>query len=128
MPEMTGRKNIYISGLLMEFTKEEIAQKENGIIEFLEIGNFIDMPVKTYSSGMYSKLAFAITSTLETDILLIDEVLSVGDEHFRKKSEKRMRELIQNNDCTVLIVSHTLPTIEELCSTVIWMNKGKIVS
>ncbi len=125
---MTGRKNIYISGLLMEFTKEEIAQKENGIIEFLEIGNFIDMPVKTYSSGMYSKLAFAITSTLETDILLIDEVLSVGDEHFRKKSEKRMRELIQNNDCTVLIVSHTLPTIEELCSTVIWMNKGKIVS
>ena len=83
---LTGRDNIYLSGMLLGFTEEQIKEKEAEIIEFAELGKFIDMPVKTYSSGMYSKLAFAITSNLETNIMLVDEVLSVGDESFQKKS------------------------------------------
>lgn len=85
------------------------------------------MPVKTYSSGMYSKLAFAITSSLETDIILVDEVLSVGDEHFKKKSMARMEELIGDKNRTVIIVSHSIETLEKLCDRVIWMNDGLIM-
>ena len=111
---------------LLGFSKEKIREKESEIIEFAELGRFIDMPVKTYSSGMYSKLAFAITATLETDVVLIDEVLSVGDEQFKKKSYKKMKELISNNERTVVIVSHNLGTIEELCNKVLWLHEGKI--
>ena len=84
--EMTGRENITLSGMLLGFTEEQVKAKEQEIIDFAEIGEFIDMPVRTYSSGMYSKLAFSITAILETDIMLIDEVLSVGDQKFKKKS------------------------------------------
>ena len=84
--ELTGRENIKLSGMLLGFSEEEIAAKTDEIIEFAELGDFIDMPVKTYSSGMYSKLAFSITAILETDIMLVDEVLSVGDHKFKKKS------------------------------------------
>ena len=98
---LTGRDNIFLSGMLLGFHKEQIREKEEAIIEFSELGKFIDMPVKTYSSGMYSKLAFAITSSLETDIMLVDEVLSVGDEHFKKKSMARMEELIGDKNRTV---------------------------
>ncbi len=124
--DLSGRENILISGMLLGFTEEELMEKQDQIIEFADIGNYIDKPVKTYSSGMYSKLAFSITSNLETDILLIDEVLSVGDQKFRKKSRAKMLELIRCENKTVLFVSHNLQTISNLCNRIIWLNKGKI--
>lgn len=124
--EMTGRENITLSGMLLGFTEEQVKAKEQEIIDFAEIGEFIDMPVRTYSSGMYSKLAFSITAILETDIMLIDEVLSVGDQKFKKKSYEKMKSLISNKDRTVVIVSHSIETLKQLCDTVIWMHEGQI--
>ncbi len=125
--KLTGRENIYLSGMLLGFSEEEIAAKEKEIIKFADIGDFINKRVKTYSSGMYSKLAFAITAILETDITLIDEVLSVGDAKFKEKSYNKMKELISDEKRTVLIVSHSLGTIRELCDEVLWLNDGKIM-
>lgn len=125
--KLTGKENIYLSGMLLGFSEEEIAKKEKEIITFADIGDFIDKPVKTYSSGMYSKLAFAITAILETDIMLIDEVLSVGDAKFKEKSYNKMKELISDEHRTVIIVSHSLETISELCDEVLWLEKGKVV-
>lgn len=125
--KLTGRENIYLSGMLLGFSEEEIAKKEREIIEFADIGKFIYKPVRTYSSGMYSKLAFAITAILETDIMLIDEVLSVGDAKFKEKSYNKMKELISDEQRTVIIVSHSLGTIRELCDEVLWLNDGKIM-
>ena len=124
--EMTGRENITLSGMLLGFTEEQVKAKEQVIIDFAEIGEFIDMPVRTYSSGMYSKLAFSITAILETDIMLIDEVLSVGDQKFKKKSYEKMKSLISNKDRTVVIVSHSIETLKQLCDTVMWMHEGQI--
>lgn len=125
-PLLTGRANIMLSGLLLGFKEKEINEKMNEIIEFAELGDFIDRPVRTYSSGMHSKLAFAITAMLETDIMLVDEVLSVGDERFKKKSLEKMKELIMDENRTVIIVSHSLETLEELCDQVMWMHDGEI--
>lgn len=125
-PLLTGRANIMLSGLLLGFTEKEINEHMNEIIEFAELGEFIDKPVRTYSSGMNSKLAFAITAMLETDIILVDEVLSVGDERFRKKSMEKMRALIQDDDRTVIIVSHSIETLSELCDQAMWMHDGEI--
>ena len=125
--DLSGRENILLAGMLLGFTKEEILQKMPDIIEFAGIGNFIDMPVRTYSSGMHSKLAFSISAILETEIMLIDEVLSVGDQKFRKKSYAKMKELISNRDRTVVIVSHNMNMLEDLCDQIIWMHDGEIV-
>ena len=125
--EMTGRENIMLSGMLLGFSEKEVQERMDDIIEFAGLGEFIDMPVRTYSSGMYSKLAFSITAILETDIMLIDEVLSVGDEKFKKKSYEKMKSLISQRNRTVVIVSHNLKTLEELCDRVMWMHEGKIV-
>jgi ABC-type polysaccharide/polyol phosphate transport system ATPase subunit len=122
--DLSGRENIYLSGMLLGYTKEYINEQLDNIIEFSELGDFIDQPVRTYSSGMYSKLAFSITSTLESDIILVDEVLSVGDVNFRKKSYARLKEMINQEDKTVLIVSHNSNTIRELCSHAVWLNDG----
>lgn len=124
--EMTGRENITLCGMLLGFSEQEVKAKEAEIIEFAELGEFIDMPVRTYSSGMYSKLAFSITAILETDIMLIDEVLSVGDQKFKKKSYAKMKSLISNKERTVVIVSHSIDTLKELCDTVMWMHGGEI--
>lgn len=124
--ELTGRQNIMLSGMLLGFSGEEIKAKADEIIAFAELGEFIDMPVRTYSSGMYSKLAFSITAILETDIMLVDEVLSVGDHKFKKKSYKKMKKLIENKERTVIIVSHNTDTLEELCDEVMWMHEGVI--
>lgn len=124
--EVTGRENILLSGMLLGFTEEEIRAKMPDIIEFAELGKFIDMPVKTYSSGMHSKLAFSITAILETEIMLIDEVLSVGDAKFKKKSYAKMKELILNRNRTVVIVSHSESTLRDLCDRVMWMHDGEI--
>ncbi len=124
--QLTGYENIYLSGMLLGYTKEEIAKKVDEIIEFSELGDFIYRPVRSYSSGMYSKLAFSITAILEADIILIDEVLSVGDIHFKEKSYNKMKELISDETRTVVIVSHSTKTIVELCDRVIWLNDGLI--
>ena len=123
---LTGRENIVLSGMLLGFSEKEIEEKTQDIIDFAEIGEFIDRPVRTYSSGMHSKLAFAITAMLETDIMLVDEVLSVGDEKFRKKSLSKMKELISDKNRTVLIVSHSIETLKELCDRVMWIHDGEM--
>ncbi|MGI6264736.1 MAG: ABC transporter ATP-binding protein [Acutalibacteraceae bacterium] len=125
--QLSGRENIMLSGLLMGFKEEEILEKMEEIISFSGLGKYIDMPVKSYSSGMFSKLAFSITAILETDIILIDEVLSVGDAAFKKKSYNKMHELISNADRTVLIVSHDIGTLRELCDEVIWIQDGVFI-
>ena len=124
--KLTGRENIFLSGMLLGFSEEQIKAKLSEIIKFSELGNFIDKPVKTYSSGMYSKLAFSITAILETDIMLIDEVLSVGDAKFKKKSYKKMQSLIADKDRTVIIVSHSSETLSELCDSILWLHEGVI--
>jgi len=126
-PELTGRDNILLSGMLLGFSENEVKERMDEIIEFSELGEFIDSQVRTYSSGMHSKLAFAITAILETDIILIDEVLSVGDSQFKKKSYEKMKELISDKDRTVIIVSHDLKTVRELCSKVLWIHEGEFV-
>ena len=123
---LSGRDNILLAGMLLGFSEKEMKKRMDEIIEFSELEDFIDKPVKTYSSGMYSKLAFSITAILETDIILIDEVLSVGDEHFKKKSFKKMQELVMDSEHTVLIVSHNMNTLMDLCTKVMWMHQGKI--
>ena len=124
--ELTGRDNIYLSGLLMGFTKEQIDGMVESVIEFSELGRFVDQPVESYSSGMHSKLAFSISSQMETDILLVDETLSVGDRKFQKKSRKKMEELINNQEKTVLIVSHSIPLMRTMCDRVVWLDEGKV--
>ncbi|MGN1311984.1 MAG: ABC transporter ATP-binding protein [Bacilli bacterium] len=121
---LSGYENIFLSGLLLGYSEDQIKEKLDEIIEFSELGDFIYKPVNSYSSGMYSKLAFAITAILETDIMLIDEVLSVGDIHFREKSYNKMKELISDEDRTVIIVSHSSKTLRTLCDRVIWINDG----
>ncbi len=122
----TGRENILKSGMLLGCKLEYVKEHMNDIIEFSELGDFIDRPVRTYSSGMYSKLSFAVTAILDTDIMLVDEVLSVGDERFRKKSYKKMEELMLS-DRTVLIVSHATDTLKKFCNKILWINDGKLV-
>ncbi|MGI6007468.1 MAG: ABC transporter ATP-binding protein [Ruminococcus sp.] len=123
---LSGRENIYLSGMLLGFSEAQIKEKINEIISFAGLGKFIDMPVQTYSSGMYSKLAFSITAILETDIMLIDEVLSVGDAKFKKKSYQKMKDLIMDENRTVIIVSHNSDTIRKLCTSVLWLHEGEI--
>lgn len=124
--KLTGRENIFLSGMLLGFSESQVQEKLDEIIEFSELENFIDKPVRTYSSGMYSKLAFSITAILETEIMLIDEVLSVGDVRFKKKSYAKMKQLITNEDRTVIIVSHSTETLEKLCDTILWLHEGKM--
>lgn len=125
-PALTGRENIFLSGTLLGFTREQINERIDEIIEFSELGQFIDRPVKTYSSGMYSKLAFSITAILETEIMLVDEVLSVGDAKFKAKSFKKMKSLISDSERTVLIVSHSTDTLQKLCDSILWIHDGEM--
>lgn len=126
--ELTGRENIILSGMLLGFSEKEVNERMDEIIAFSELGDFIDAQVRTYSSGMYSKLAFSITAILETDIILIDEVLSVGDAKFKKKSYSKMKEMISQEDRTVVIVSHDAKTIRDLCNKVLWINNGEMMA
>lgn len=125
-PNNTGRENILKSGMLLGCELDYVKEHMDEIIEFSELGDFIERPVRTYSSGMYSKLSFAVTAILDTDIMLVDEVLSVGDEHFRQKSYKKMEELMLSNR-TVLIVSHATDTLKKFCDQVLWINDGKFI-
>ena len=125
--ELSGRENIFLNGMLLGFSEKFIIEKIDDIIEFSELGEFIDMPVRTYSSGMTSKLAFSIAMYLETDIVLIDEVLAVGDVKFKKKSADKLKSIINDANKTIILVSHNEPQIKEMCDRVVWLDKGKVV-
>jgi len=124
-PDMTGRENIYINASIYGLTKKEIDSKLDTIIKFSELEEFIDSPIRTYSSGMYMRLAFSVAINVEAEILLIDEILSVGDANFQAKCFRKMQEL-KNSGITIVIVSHDLHTMEKLCNKVIWIESGKI--
>ena len=125
--DLTGRENIYLTGSIYGYSKREISDLENEIIEFSGIHDFIDRPIRTYSAGMRARLGFAIVSNLEPDILLLDEVMSVGDAEFRKKSREKIEELI-NGEATVIIVSHSKSIIKGICDRIFAIDKGRIVT
>ncbi|MBR2669806.1 MAG: ABC transporter ATP-binding protein [Solobacterium sp.] len=125
--EMTGRENIYMNGAILGMTKAEIDAKMEDIIEFSEVREFIDTPVKRYSSGMYVKLAFSVAAHLDSEIMIMDEVLAVGDMAFQKKCLTKMREVASKEGRTVLYVSHNMNTIRQLCDRCIVLDKGKII-
>lgn len=124
-PELTGRENIFLNGSMLGLSRREMVSKFNQIVEFSEVERFLDTPVKFYSSGMYVRLAFSVAAHLEPDVLILDEVLSVGDAAFQKKSLGKIKD-VMNSGCTVLMVSHSASTIEELCTQAVWLDKGKV--
>lgn len=125
--ELTGRENIYLNGAILGMTKEEVTSKIDSIIDFSECAKFIDTPVKRYSSGMFVKLAFAVAAHLDAEIMIMDEVLAVGDMRFQKKCITKMRALAAEEDRTVLYVSHNMNTVRDLCDRCIVLDHGKIV-
>lgn len=124
-PDMSGRENIYINASIFGLTRKEIDSKLEQIIEFSGLEDFIDNPVRTYSSGMYMRLAFAVAINVEADILFIDEILSVGDAAFQEKCFKKLFE-IKEKGTTIIIVSHSLGQIEQICNRSIWIKNGRI--
>lgn len=124
-PEATGRENIYLRGGLLGMTRSEINSQIDEIIEFSELGDFVDMPLRTYSTGMHLRLAFAVSTIVHPEILLMDEWLSVGDERFKHKAEARMTELVQSSNILV-IASHSRDLVLRTCNRVIWLEHGKI--
>ncbi len=124
-PELTGRENVFLNGALLGFSKAEMEAKFDRIVDFAELGNFIDAPMRTYSSGMWARLGFAVATDVEPDILIIDEVLSVGDEAFQHKSSDRIREF-REQGVTILLVSHSMDTVLEMCHRVAWIDHGHL--
>lgn len=124
-PDFTGRENIYFNAAIFGLTKKEIDERLQSIIEFSELGDFIDSPVRTYSSGMYMRLAFSVAINVDAEILLIDEILAVGDQHFQDKCFAKLEELAKSK-MTIVIVSHSLDYIKKLCNRAIWINEGKV--
>jgi ABC-type polysaccharide/polyol phosphate transport system ATPase subunit len=125
-PELTGLENIYLNGTILGHSLQDIEEHVEEIIEFSELGNFINAPLRSYSSGMVARLGFAVATTWEPEILLLDEVLSVGDEAFRSKCQARMKNFRDNSGTTILIVSHSMNTIKAVCNSVAWINNGNV--
>ena len=125
-PELTARENIYLNGAILGYSKKFIEDKFDDIVEFSELRDFLEVPVKNFSSGMTAKLAFSIATIVNPEILIVDEILSVGDIKFQEKSKNKMMELIKGGT-TVLYVSHSLESIKELCDRVIWLEHGKMI-
>ena len=123
--ELTGKENIYLNGAILGYSKEYLESKYEEIVDFAEIREFIDMPIRNYSSGMMARLAFSIASVVNPEILIVDEILSVGDTAFQEKSLNRMKELMSGG-ATVLFVSHNLDKIEEMCDEAVWLHRGKV--
>ena len=123
--DFTGRENIYFNASIFGLTHSEIDERVNDIIEFSELGEFIDNPVRTYSSGMYMRLAFSVAINVDAEILLIDEILAVGDQHFQDKCFNKLKEL-RDSDKTIVIVSHSLDSVRKLCTRGVWINKGHV--
>lgn len=124
-PDFTGRENIYFNASIFGLNRKEIEQRMDDIIDFSELGEFIDNPVRTYSSGMYMRLAFSIAINVDAEILLIDEILAVGDQHFQDKCFNKLREL-KKSDKTIVIVSHSLDSVKDLCTRAIWIYEGNV--
>lgn len=124
-PDFTGRENIYFNASIFGLTKEQIDNRIDKIIEFSELGDYIDNPVRTYSSGMYMRLAFAVAINVEADILLVDEVLAVGDQHFQDKCIAKMKEL-KDEGKTMVFVTHSLGTVKDFCDRSVWLSNGEI--
>ncbi len=124
--ELTARENIYLNGAILGYSKEFLEERFNEIVEFSELKDFLDVPVKNFSSGMVAKLAFSISTIVDPEVLIVDEILSVGDIKFQEKSKNKMMSMIRGGT-TVLYVSHSIDSIKELCSKVIWLDHGKIV-
>lgn len=124
-PDFTGRENIYFNASIFGLTRKEIDARIDDIIEFSELGEFIDNPIRTYSSGMYMRLAFSVAINVDAEILLIDEILAVGDQHFQEKCYNKLRELRDSNK-TIVIVTHSLEIVKDLCTRVIWIYKGEL--
>lgn len=124
--DLTARENIYLNGAILGYTKEFLDSKFDEIVEFSELRDFLDVPVKNFSSGMVAKLAFSISTIVDPEILIVDEILSVGDIKFQEKSKNKMLSMIKGGT-TVLYVSHSLESIKELCNKAIWLEHGKIV-
>lgn len=124
--QLTGLENINVKGALLGFNKKKVQEITEGVIEFAELGDFLYQPVKTYSSGMKSRLGFSISLALDPEILIVDEALSVGDKGFAKKCLGRMRELRDESERTILFISHSLPQVREFCKTGIWIDGGRL--
>ncbi|HIT11816.1 MAG TPA: ABC transporter ATP-binding protein [Candidatus Pelethosoma merdigallinarum] len=124
-PDFSGRENIYFNASIFGMTKKEIDKRIDDIISFAELENFIDNPIRTYSSGMYMRLAFSVAINVDADILLIDEILAVGDQHFQDKCHAKMKELKKQGK-TLVFVSHSMPTVNEFCDEAVWLQNGKI--
>mgnify|MGYP004504679513 CR=1 FL=1 len=124
-PDFSGRENIYFNASIFGLTKKEIDERLEDIIEFSELRDYIDNPVRTYSSGMYMRLAFSVAINVDADILLIDEILSVGDEHFQNKCFEKMMEL-KNQGKTMVFVTHSMDSVRRLCDRAVWLYKGEI--
>lgn len=124
-PDFTGRENIFFNASIFGLTRKEIEKRIDDIIEFSELENFIDNPIRTYSSGMYMRLAFSVAINVDADILLIDEILAVGDQHFQDKCFDKLKDLKKSGK-TIVIVSHSLDAISNLCTRAIWIHEGKI--
>ncbi len=123
-PDFTGRENILINGIILGMSRAEVKRRVDAIIDFAELGDFIDEPVRTYSSGMFMRLAFAVATHVEPEVLIIDEILSVGDEHFSKKSSAKMEEFRKSGK-TIVLVTHALNTVETWCDLAVWIDGGK---
>lgn len=124
-PELTGRENIYLNGSILGYDEQFLQEKYQEIVDFSELGDFINMPIRNYSSGMMMRLAFSIATVVSPEILIVDEILAVGDEGFQNKSKERMLELM-GGGTTVLFVSHSLEQIQEMCNRVVWLDAHKV--
>lgn len=124
--DLTGRENVFLNGSILGYDKEFLQEKYGEIVEFSELGQFIEVPIRNYSSGMLARLAFSIATVVQPEILIVDEILSVGDAQFQEKSKRRMMELM-GGGTTVLFVSHSIEQVKEMCRRVVWLENGKMV-
>jgi ABC-2 type transport system ATP-binding protein len=124
-PELTGEENIYLNGALLGFSRHEMQEKYDQIVDFSELGEFINAPIRTYSSGMYARLGFSVATASEPDVLIVDEVLSVGDEAFQKKCEARI-DVFRQRGAAILLVSHNMEMIEAMCQRAAWLDHGNV--
>ncbi len=124
-PELSGRENIFLNGAMLGFTRKEMKEKFAGIVDFSEIGEFIEAPVRTYSSGMWARLGFSVAIDVNPDILILDEILSVGDEAFQRKCLNRIEQHIRGNT-TILFVSHNMTLVEQMCQRAVWLDHGVV--
>lgn len=126
-PQLSGRENVVLAGLATGISRERVEEQYQSIVEFAELEEFMDMPMRTYSSGMYSRLGFAVATNMNPDILLIDEALSTGDAHFKEKSSQRIKDL-KDSAGAMVIVSHSMATLTELSTRLLWMHKGEVIA